>query len=106
MEKRLRLVAAVAGACGPLSSELRRLDAEPPEVEACLARWRFTVTERRELRRQLRRRHTLAPDLPLPFEGLAASARGKEVNRRLRRWLDALPVELRERPVPESSGGR
>ncbi len=50
---------------------------------------------RRSGRRLLRRRHTLAPEQPLPLDGVAASARGKEVNRWLREWLDELPVDLR-----------
>ncbi len=87
-------IEAVVEACRPLSGELRRLGGEPPQLAECLERWHFTVTERRELRRLLRRRHTLAPDQPLPLDGLAASARGKEINRWLREWLDELPVRL------------
>ncbi len=94
VEGHLPVVETLAGACGRLSGELRRLEAEPPELEACLERWHFTVTERRELRRLLRRRRTLAPELPLPLAGVAETARGKEINRRLRDWLDDLPVEL------------
>ncbi len=92
------VVEAVAEACGKLSSELCRLEAEPPELDACLERWHFTVTERRELRRLLRRRQTLAPDQPLPLAGVKESVRGKEVNRWLREWLDDLPVVLAARP--------
>ncbi len=103
VEKQLPIIEAVAQACAPLSRELRRIEAEPPELEACLERWHFTVTERRELRRLLRRRRTLAPELPLPLEGVEESVRGKEVNRRLRAWLDALPVVLAEQC---RSGGR
>ncbi len=94
VEKQLPMVDAVAEACAPLSLELRRQGAEPPELAACLERWHFTVTEQRELRRLLRRRHTLAPQVPLPLDGVAASARGKEVNRWLREWLDELPVAV------------
>ncbi len=94
VEKNVATVEAVAQACGALALELRRLEAEPPELDACLERWHFTVTERRELRRLLRRRRTLAPELPLPLDGVADSARGKEINRWLREWLDELPVEL------------
>lgn len=94
VKQNLGEVEAVVEACLPLSRELRRTGAEPPELAECLERWHFTVTERRELRRLLRRRHTLAPDQPLPLDGLADSARGKEVNRWLREWLDELPVEV------------
>ncbi len=95
MEQNLPAVEAVVEACRPLSCELRRQGAEPPELDACLERWHFTVTERRELRRLLRRRRTLVPEQPLPLDGLAASVRGKEINRWLRQWLDELPVDLR-----------
>ena len=90
----LSTVEAVAEACASLSRELRRVDAEAPELGACLERWHFTVTERRELRRLLRRRRTLAPQQALPVEDLEASARGGEVNRRLHEWLNALPVRI------------
>ncbi len=92
--KSLSAVGAMAEACGALSNELCRLDAEPAGLAECLDRWHFTVTEERELRRQLRRRRTLAPERPLPLDAVAASARGKEVNRCLRTWLDELPVNL------------
>ncbi len=94
VQDRLRVVEAVAEACGALSAELRGVDAEPPELDAFLERWRFTVSERRELRRLLRRRRVQASEAQLPLDGLPASARGREVNRRLREWLDGLPVEL------------
>lgn len=94
VEQQLPVVDSVAKACAGLARELRQLDDEPAELERCLERWHFTVTERRDLRRLLRRRRTLARELPLPLEDLAVSARGRDVNRRLRDWLDALPVEL------------
>ncbi len=94
VKKSLPVIEAVAEACGGLSRELRRLDAEPSGLAECLDRWHFTVTEERELRRQLRRRRTLAPETPLPLDEVAVSARGKEVNRWLRAWLDELPVSL------------
>ncbi|MEM7349434.1 MAG: hypothetical protein AAF657_01415 [Acidobacteriota bacterium] len=76
--------------CVPLGEELRRLHADPPDLDACLERWRFTVSERHELRRQLSRRQTLAPETELPLDEVRQTARGKEVNRRLRAWLDGL----------------
>ncbi len=91
VEARLETAAAVAEAAGALARELRALEADPPELATCLERWHFTVTERRELRRQLRRRQTLAPKLELPLAGVEPATRGKEINRRLRRWLDDLP---------------
>ena len=90
----LSTVEAIAEACRPLARELRQLDAEPPELQDCLERWHFTVTEQRELRRLLRRWRTLVPELPLPLDEIPESVRGKEVNRWLRDWLDSLPVEV------------
>ena len=94
VEQHIAVVESVATACGKLSRELREVDAQPLELEVCLKRWRFTVTDQRELHRLLRRRQTLAAELPLPLGDVGASVRGKEVNRRLRDWLDGLPVEI------------
>lgn len=87
---RVGLVEEVATRCRELSRELRGLEADPPDFAACGERFRFSVSDGRELRRLLRRRAALAPSLPLPLDGLASSVRGKEVNRRLRSWLDEL----------------
>lgn len=87
-------VEVLAAACSELAAELRGAGADPPELEACLARWRFTASDRRELHRLLRRRRLLAPEAPLPTGELPGHLRGREVNRRLRRWLDSLPVPL------------
>lgn len=73
-----------------LSAELRALDEDPPDLNACGERFHFSVSDRRELRRLLRRRAALVPEEPLPLDGLPATTRGKEVNRRLRCWLDSL----------------
>ncbi|MEE8524512.1 MAG: hypothetical protein V3T72_11325 [Thermoanaerobaculia bacterium] len=93
VERRLPAVERLAQGCLELSAELRRLEAEPPDFDRCLERWYFTVTEKRQLSRLLRRRRTLAPAADLPLEDLGARARGKDVNRRLGRWLDAVAVE-------------
>lgn len=87
----LSTVEALVEQCGRLSRELRRLERDPPDLAECLGRWHFSVTERRELRRQLRRRQALAPEMRLPLDGVGERVRGKEINRRLRGWLDALP---------------
>ena len=90
VEKHLILAESLVESCLGLSRELRDLDAAPPGLDLCLERWHFTVSERHELARQLRRRQALAPDKELPH--LARSLRGKEINRRLRDWLDTMPV--------------
>ena len=90
----LEAVEWLTGECVRLAGEVGELEADPPELAECVARWHFTVTESRQLRRLLRRRQTLAPEQPLPFDGLKGPLRGKQINRRLRDWLDALPVEL------------
>jgi hypothetical protein len=82
----------LAQCCGELSRELRSLEADPPDFVACTDRFRFSVSDGRELRRQLRRRAALAPEVPLPLEELTSSVRGKDVNRRLRGWLDAIAI--------------
>ena len=90
VEQRLGWVEAWAAACLPLAKELTDLEADPPDLEFCTQRFRFTVAEARQLRRLLARRRTLAPERPLPLDGLAARERGKVVNRRLAEWLDGL----------------
>jgi hypothetical protein len=93
VEHRLDAVERLAAGCLELSAELRRLEAEPPDFARCLERWYFTVTEKRQLSRLLRRRRTLAPEATLPLDDLGVRARGRDVNRRLGSWLDALAVE-------------
>jgi len=92
---RLSLVEDLATRCRELSRQLRGLEADPPDFAACGERFRFSVSDGRELRRLLRRRAALAPGVPLPLDGLASSVRGKEVNRRLRSWLDELAIRSR-----------
>jgi hypothetical protein len=48
-----------------LASELDRIHAEPPETEAFLSKWRFTVTQRHQLLWLLRQWRALQPDRPL-----------------------------------------
>lgn len=91
---RLEVIEAMIDGLGRLVAEMRSWAIEPEEAESCLERWHFTVSDELELRRQLRRRHLLAPDQPLPLDGLSPSARGREINRRLRAWLDTVPFDL------------
>ncbi len=92
VEHSLPVVEALAEHCSELSRELRDLEADPPDLKQCLKTWRFTVSQSRELRRQLRRRQTLAPEEPLPIQGLQQGVRGKEFLARLRLWLDELAI--------------
>ena len=89
LESILELVASLRGLAGEAFSWQVELDG----VEELLERWHFTVSDELELRRQLRRHRLLAPEEALPLEGLSPSTRGREVNRRLRAWLDSLCVE-------------
>ncbi|MEM7587372.1 MAG: hypothetical protein AAF560_28550 [Acidobacteriota bacterium] len=91
--QQLAVVERLAGSCLELAKELADLEADPQDFEQCLSTWRFTVSESRELRRQLRRRQTLAPDEPLPVHGLVRGTRGKQVLARLRPWLDELALQ-------------
>lgn len=83
---------ALIDRCRGLAAEIEPLHREPPEFEACLDRWHFTTSDRRELRRLLRRRLTLVPEVPLPVEDLPETTRGRQVNRVLTAWLDGLDV--------------
>lgn len=94
IDSQLATLDALVLACRDLMVELKPLHEELPDFEACIERWHFTVSDRHELRRLLRRRQTLVPDAELPVEELAENVRGKQVNRVLRQWLDALPVSF------------
>lgn len=87
---RLPEIERLAAMLGPLAEEMRRLEEEPPELAEITTRWRFTVTETRQLRRLVERWRALAPGRPLPVAEMVALRRGKEVTRHLRRRIDAL----------------
>lgn len=96
IEGALGSVVQLATACRALAAELRMLEADPSELGGLLARWHFTVSERRQLRRLLRRAHALVPAVSLPEAELAGLKRGKEVRRVLEGWVGALvEAELR-----------
>jgi hypothetical protein len=84
----------------PLARDLAQLAAPPPDLAELEGRFHFTVSERVLLRRLLLRRAALAPDLPLPTEGLEEGRRGGEVLHRLRRLLDDLAIRGPENPWP------
>ncbi|MEM8962677.1 MAG: hypothetical protein AAGD38_14420 [Acidobacteriota bacterium] len=67
--------------------------AEPVGFADLTAEGRWSVTDRRALRRLLERRAMIAPELDLPDE-VHRLWRGSDVNRVLRAWLDDLPVQL------------
>ncbi|RMH20515.1 MAG: hypothetical protein D6696_07990 [Acidobacteria bacterium] len=92
VEARLGEIDALARATRALAAELGRLAAPPPMYDELVATLRFTASERRQLRRQLRRWQALAASTPLPPELLAGCRRGGELNRRLDAWLDHLAV--------------
>ena len=92
VEGRMEEVEAVGESLRGLLRELRERAVDPPELRELLEIWRFTVTEKLQLRRLLERRAVLVPEEPLPrFTDLR---RGKDVLRRLRAWLDDLPIAL------------
>lgn len=95
VEGSLPIFKKLLGPLRELSTELRELEADPPELAGLLARWHFTVSERRELRRLLRHWQALAPEEPLPEDDMAPLRRGKDVRRLLESWVAELPVLLR-----------
>ena len=94
IEAQLGPVVELAEQVGGLSLELRKLEKDPPELEAMLRRWHFTVTEGRQLRRLLERWRTLNPKATLPEEELSRLRRGKDIVRTLRAMLEGAPTEL------------
>ena len=91
---RLEELERLAEALLPLSAEVRRLEEDPPELGELLGRWRFTVTETRQLRRLVQRWRALAPGRPLAVGELASLRRGKDVVRRLREWVAGMAGEM------------
>lgn len=72
-----------------LSDELAGRRPQTPGLADFVARWRFTVTERRQLERLLSRLAVLEPGVELRPEGFAAAAAAGDVLRSLRRRLRA-----------------
>lgn len=73
----------------PALDEVRAAEDAPPDYERLVASRHFTVSDRVNLKRQLRRRAALAPAEPLP-EAVETAARGKQANRALETWLDGI----------------
>lgn len=97
---RLGEIEGLVEALAPLAAEVRCLEENPPELGELTARWRFTVTETRQLRRLFQRWRALAPGRPLPVGELASLRRGKDVVRRLRDQVDGVDVVTAHPPHP------
>ena len=94
IEGQLGTVDTLTQSLAELAKEIANLRADPADLQASLDRWHFTVSDRTQLERHLRRRQHLAPEVPLPLDDLPRHARGRDVNRRLKEWLDGLPMRL------------
>ena len=75
----------------PLALELQAASAPSPAAEELLARWHFSVSDRRALRRELQRARVLEAELPAKIFDRAR--RGLEAVARLREYLDGLAVQ-------------
>ena len=73
-----------------MAAEASGLWLDPPWFLETLKRRRFTFSQRRQLRRLLRRLHALDTGEPVPEAEWAALEKGKDVLSYLRRRLDAL----------------
>lgn len=89
---RLPQIAQVAAEARALAEEAHRLESDPERLAECLARWRFTLSEERRLRRRLRRWQAIAPPSAWPEEDLERARRGRDVLRILDAALARLPT--------------
>jgi len=67
-----------------LAADLDSIHADPPETATFLSRWRFTVTQRHQLRGLLQRWRALHPDRPLDPGEFPARATTKALLREIR----------------------
>lgn len=81
------VVGELARRLHPILDEVRTVTDDPADYRELLEAHHFTVSDRVQLRKQLRRRSALAPEESLP-EAAWSVSRGKEANRILRIWLD------------------
>lgn len=78
------VISRYASQLSELASEVDRINADPPETDAFLSNWRFTVSQRHQLRGLLRQWRALHPDRPLDPGDFAALATPRAVLDRLR----------------------
>ena len=94
IEARLTEIDALVEATAGLAREMAALGAAAPGLDAVLARWHFTVSERRRLHRLLRRWHVLAPETHIFDEELKQRRTSKDVLGHIQARIEALPVTL------------
>ncbi len=92
VEGRLETVDRLVAACAALARELDERQAEPPAFPELSRRWRFTVSERRLLRRLLRRLATLDPEGEPLLEAVAPARSGEQALKILQERLDSRAV--------------
>jgi adenosylhomocysteine nucleosidase len=95
VSSQLDTVERLAGELEALASEHGLASVGPDGIEAFVAMWRLSVTERRRLVRLLTRWKALSPDRPLDFDRLREVRSGAHA-------LDLLEADLRERALEQS----
>ncbi len=87
IERNLPVIDGLVTELREIAEFLDRRSAPPPALAEIDQRWRFTVTQRRQLERLLRRLATLDPDRPVELDELAGAASSRAVLERLRSRL-------------------
>lgn len=93
IKNRLREISSLAEELRKRLEHLRSLEVHPEELEPFLNRWHFTVTQRFQLEKMLRRLKTLAPDESL-FNELSELRTSRQVMARLGERIQSIPVHL------------
>ncbi len=89
----LDLVDTLVQTLSPLADQLAARGQDPPFFAEFLQRWHFTVAQRHQLHRLLRRWHTLAPDQTLWDDEIEVLPKGGDILCFLEQRLDTLPVD-------------
>ncbi|MBI2192181.1 MAG: hypothetical protein HYU36_09365 [Planctomycetes bacterium] len=89
MQEHLGVLDALVNGVASQVQELASREADPPEMERYLSRWRFTVTQCHQLRRLLRRWRTLSPGRPAWPDGLEKLTRARDVLACLKARIDS-----------------